>query len=74
MTLYLCSSGSNARGELRALERAPCQLKKPFKGSETETRELLGGTEEKSLSSTMIFNKKETGKIELVARPVGRLK
>ena len=55
---------------------------------ETERRELLGGTEENSVSPTrgllicpvcgllicppgksMSFHKKETGKIELVARP-----
>ena len=29
--LILCSSVSNTRGELRALEVGPCQLKKPFK-------------------------------------------
>ena len=48
--------------------RAPCQLKKAFHGSETETRELLGGTEENSVSSMRGY-KKETEKIELVARP-----
>ena len=52
--------------------RAPCQLKKPF---ETETRELLGGTEENSVSlisgslicplgKSKIFHKTETEKNE----------
>ena len=56
---------------------------KALQGSDTETRELLGGTTENSVSpdkgslicppdKSMIFYKKETDKkIELVARPVG---
>ena len=55
----------------------PCKLKRPFKGP----RELLGGTEEKLIEEkngslicigcgSMFFYKKETEKIELVARPV----
>ena len=32
VSLYLCSSGSNAQGELRALEGRCVKLKKPFKG------------------------------------------
>ena len=63
VSLYLCSSGSNAHEASR--------------GSETETRELLWGTEENSISplrgykicplgKSMIFHKKETEKnIEL---------
>ena len=42
--------------------RALCFLKKPLKGSETETRELLGGTEENSVSPMRGFHKKETEK------------
>ena len=64
-----CSSGSNAWCKSRAIQ-----------GSETETRELLEGTTENSVSpnegsligppgKSMIFHKKETEKIELVARP-----
>ena len=45
---------------------------KALQGSETETRELLGRTEENSVSS-MSFPKKETEKIEFVARPGGGL-
>ena len=41
VSLYLCSSGSNARGS---------------RGSETETRELLGGTEENSVSQTGVID------------------
>ena len=54
---------------------------KALQGSETETRELLGGTEENGVfpdkgsficppGKSMTFHKKETEKIELVARPV----
>ena len=49
VSLFLCGSGSKARGDLRALE---CQLKKALQGSETQTRELLGRKEEKSISLT----------------------
>ena len=45
VSLILRSSRSNAQGE----SRAPC-LKKVLQGSETEMRELLGGTEENSVS------------------------
>ena len=56
---------------------------KALRGSETETRELLGGTEENNVcfpdegslicppGRSMSFHKKETEKIELVARPGG---
>ena len=47
VSLILRSSRSNAQGE----SRAPC-LKKALQGSETETRELLGGTKEKNVSLT----------------------
>ena len=54
---------------------------KALQGPETETRELLGGTKENSVSpdegslichpgKSMNFHKKETEKIELVASPV----
>ena len=33
-SLYLCSSRSNARGEVEGLKTALCQLKKPFNGLE----------------------------------------
>ena len=49
VSLYLCSSGSNARGESRAEEGA-VSAQNALRGSETETRELLGGTERKSVS------------------------
>ena len=51
---------------------------KALQGSETETRELLGGTKEKNIFPTkgsmicppsLIFYKKELEKNELVARP-----
>ena len=41
---------------------------KALQGSEMETRELLGGTEENSVSP-MSFHKKEKEKNELVAKP-----
>ena len=48
-------------------------LKKAFQGSETETRELLGGTKDKDIlpdEDLLIFlNENQTGKIELVTRP-----
>ena len=61
--------------------RASCQLKKALRGSETETRELLGGTEENSVSpmrghwfalqaNQWVFTKSQQNRIELVARPV----
>ena len=72
VSLYLRSSGSNAQGESRALE-GHVSAQKALQGSETETRDLLGGREEKSISpddkgppgKSMIFHKKE-----LVARPI----
>ena len=45
---------------------------KALQGSETETRVLLGGTEEKKCfpdKGSLIFLEKETEKNELVARP-----
>ena len=47
---FLCTSGSNARVKLRALEGCCVSSKSPSpKGFERETREFLGGTEEKSV-------------------------
>ena len=46
VSLYLCSSGSKARGP----EKGAVSAQKALRGSETETRELLGGTEENSVS------------------------
>ena len=61
-----------SRGPLKGTVSA----QKALQGSQTETRELQGGTEENSVSTmscppgkSMIFHKKETEKIELVARP-----
>ena len=45
MSSYLCSSGSSTRGKSRAVS-----AQKALQGSEMETKELLGGTEEKSIS------------------------
>ena len=45
------SSGSKARGKSRALERHRVSAKKALQESEEVTRELLGGTEEKSISA-----------------------
>ena len=61
-------------------EKGAVSAQKALQGSETETRELLGGTKEKSISPTrghrftlcksMIFYQKETEKkSDLVARP-----
>ena len=48
---FLCSSGSNIQDDLRALEGCNAvPAKKTLQGSETETRELLQGTEEISVS------------------------
>ena len=48
--LFPCSSGSNTQGKLRALEDYVFSAQKALQGSETETRELLGGRKEKSFS------------------------
>ena len=53
----------------RGPEKGAMSAQKGLQGSETETRELLGGTEENSVSPMiMIFHKKETEKNEFVAR------
>ena len=44
---------------------------KALQGSETETREYLGGTVEITLSlGSLIFHEKKTEKTELLARPL----
>ena len=48
VSLFLCSSGSNAQGNLGPLKGA-VSAQKALQGSETETRELLGGTEANSV-------------------------
>ena len=50
MSLHVCSSGSHMRVDIEGHRRAPCQLEKALQGSETKTMELLGGTEENSVS------------------------
>ena len=62
VSLYLCSYRSNARGAQKALQ-----------GSEMETRELLGGTEEKSdegYSMLLNCNRAVTIRIVLDMPPV----
>ena len=55
VSLFLCGSGINAWGELRALEGHQVSSKSPSRVRDGgETRELLGGTEENSVSSTRI--------------------
>ena len=54
-----------SRGSLKSTVSA----EKALQGSKTETRELLGGTEENSVSPMRDFYKMETEKIELVTRP-----
>ena len=55
-----------SRGPLKGAVSA----QKGLRGSETETRELLGGTEENSVSPMrgLFFHRKETEKIELLVR------
>ena len=43
-SLFLCSSGSKAWGEFYGPWRAPCQLKRPFKGLRPRHGSLFGGT------------------------------
>ena len=49
--IWIWSSVSNALGNVEGSWRVPCQLKKALTSSETETRELLGGTKENKLFS-----------------------
>ena len=53
----------------RGPEKGAVSAQKGLRGSKTETRKLLGGTEENNVSPMRIFHKKETEKIELVVRP-----
>ena len=72
MSLYLCSSGSNARGEARALEGRRVSSNSPSRARDGD-KEVAGrnGREECFPDEgSLIFYKKETEKIELVARPV----
>ena len=63
VSLFLHSSGGNTRPR-RGLLKGNGLVKKALRGVETEMRELLGGTEEKSLSvmrghyKLMIFSPK----------------
>ena len=54
MSLFLNSSGSNAQGEARALVevKGPVSDQKALQASNKEMRELLGGTEDISMSPT----------------------
>ena len=52
MSLFLWSSESNAQGESRALLKDAMSAQKALQWSETETRELLEGTEGKSDTTT----------------------
>ena len=49
VSMYLCSSGSNAQDKLRPF-KGTVSVQKALQGSKTETRELLGGTEDNSVS------------------------
>ena len=49
VSLYLCSSGSNARGQSRVLDGVLVSVVLEAT-DETKTSELLGGTEENSVS------------------------
>ena len=69
-------SGSNTKGEtrFRAPGSAKCQLNNPQRGTmvNDQTRELLGGTEQKSSHSVICPPGKKVlivKKFELVARP-----
>ena len=53
----------------RGPKKGAVSAQKALRGSETETRELLGGREENSASPMRIFYRNETEKIEFVARP-----
>ena len=46
VSLYLGSSISNIQGKVEGASRTSVSPKKAFQASETETRELLGGTKE----------------------------
>ena len=79
VSLYLCSSGSNARGESRAREGRRVSSKSPSRvrdGDEEVAgrngREYCSPNEGSLIcppGKSMIFHKKETEKNELVTRP-----
>ena len=76
VSLYLCSSGSNAQGESRAREGRCVSSKNPSRrrrGSCWEERKRRvfprRGVIVLPSGKSMSFHKKETEKIELVARP-----
>ena len=80
VSLYLCSSGSNARGESRALEGRCVSSKSPSKVRDRDQgvawrneRKRIVFPDEGSLiwptGKSMHFYKKETEKNELVSRP-----
>ena len=62
MSLYLCSFGSNHESS-QGPEKGAVSAQKAFRGSETETRELLGGMEE-----NIVFPDK--GDIDLSSREI----
>ena len=77
VSLLICDSGSNARGESRGPWRAQFQLKKPFKGLRQRQRSCWEDRKRKLFrrngslicppGKSMLRKKKETEKIELVA-------
>ena len=81
VSLYLCSSGSNAREESRALEgrsvssKSPSRVQDGDKGVAKRNEREKCFPDEGSLicppGKSMILHKKETEKIEIVARPGG---
>ena len=54
-SMYLCSSGSNTRGEWGVLNGA-VSVQKALQGSKTETGEFLGGTKENSVSRPRVID------------------
>ena len=50
VSFYLCSSEKNAPGQSRNIEGPSVSAQKALQGSKPETRELLGGTTENSVS------------------------
>ena len=56
VSLFLCSSGSSARGEARTLQGGRVTAQKALQGSKAETRELLGGTKENRVSRLAVID------------------
>ena len=79
VSLYLCSSGSNARGESRAQEGRRVSSKSPSRVRDGDEGVVRRNGREQCFSDkgslicppgkSMSFHKKETEKNELVARP-----